>query len=162
MVAKFGYESPQQVPEIKQRTKETIKQIYGVDNVMQSEEVKERIKDKRLFLVYSTSKQDSDFVFSKNIIGSVIDCNINYIEVEVTRDGYNRHIAPYIDKVPMKAGIIGEGKILEGTTDVYCLHRIFAFQLLYGISAQTLEKVVQKPEEKKVEEKQDDKAVSHD
>ena len=48
MVAKFGYESPQQVPEIRQRTKETVKRIYGVDNVMQSEEAKaQMVKNSR-------------------------------------------------------------------------------------------------------------------
>ena len=130
-------------------------------NIMQSEDTKQKIAARRLYLVYDLSDLDSDFVYMKNVVGAVSDWTLDYIEVEVDRGAYNRHIAPYIDKIPMKAGIVGSGELLEGTKDVLCLDKIYAFQLLYGISAQTLEKVVKKPADKK-EVKEDDKAVSHD
>lgn len=85
-------------------------------------------------------------------IGRVMKWTLEYIIVEMSRDNYNRYIAPFNDNTEMKAGILGYGEMLreEEGIKVFSVEKVIGFQLLYGISAKTLEKV-EEPKEETIE-----------
>ena len=88
-------------------------------------------------------------------IGKVVKWTLDNIIVEISRDNYNKYIAPFNDNTEMKAGILGYGEVLKEVDgiSVYKIDKVYGFQLLYGISAKTLEKV----EEPKTETPEEDK-----
>ena len=81
------------------------------------------------------------------------------IIVEISRDNYNKYIAPFNDNTEMKAGILGYGEILKEADgiSIYKIDKVYGFQLLYGISAKILEKVEEPKEETKTETSEEDK-----
>lgn len=48
MVSRYGYDSPQKVPEIRAKTLETVREKYGVDNLSQSPEIQKTIRERSI------------------------------------------------------------------------------------------------------------------
>ena len=108
---------------------------------MQSDQMKYSLKNKTLPVVVDAPK-DFTNINSNTVVGKVVDWNPEFIIVEISVDNYNKYIAPYNEATEMKAGVIGLGEFIEGSTEVFAIKKVYAFQLLYGIAAKVLEKVV--------------------
>lgn len=124
---------------------------------MQSDKMKYNLKNKMLPLVDEAPSEFTD-IPAKNIIGYVIEWNPEFIIAEISVNNYNKYIAPYNDSVDMKAGVVALGEFKEGSTKIFEIKKMYAYQLLYGIAAKTLEEFI--VEDKKDEA--DDKVLNEE
>lgn len=128
--------------------------IESYINVMNSEEVKKALESNQgLPFVFKTPKNFTSGIDGSLCIGKVVAWNPEFIIVEISVDNYNRYIAPYNESTDMKAGILATGNFLEGSKEIFCIDKVYGFQVLYGISAKSLEKIEKEAEDNKEESK---------
>lgn len=97
--------------------------------VMNSERIKEMIKNRMFYLVYQI-KEGSIDIDLKYAIGTIINWTPEYIEVEMD----NKKFADFI--IPLGknciAGIIGSGEFSKDSDRMFKLSSVNGFQLLTG------------------------------
>ena len=102
-------------------------------SIMNSELMQERLRDKTLFLVANSYRDNNSIplrIHLEDVIGSVVAWSPEKIMVEMTLKNYNRYIKPY-RKENCRAGIISCGKFIkENKHREFKINNIAGFQLL--------------------------------
>lgn len=122
-------------------TKPGVKNKWGIIfneesylSIMNSEAMQERLRDKTLFLVANSYRDNNSIplrIHLEDVIGFVVAWSPEKIMVEMSLDNYKRYIKP-CGKENFRAGIISCGKFIKeyNKPREFKIYNIAGFQLL--------------------------------